>query len=565
MRCMRKGKTAVKFRTGLQLSAIFPIAFALAAILILKWQAAVSPESDVGDLAMMSMIGLIGVTMAAVIISYSRGIVARIAGLNEWAQTVLNGQLDARLALDASDDEVGRLSCALSRMLSDIRAAYASVQAEAEQHKKGMTASQLATKHLSDALVRMKSSQQDIVRQGRMNALQQVIRGITHDLSDAMTPILGVSEMILARPAELDDRNNAVELIRLMHNAAEQARRSLRSLAGFFQTAEEINGPTDVAHAIESAVKLTEPRWRQEASAEGGRIRVRTEIETTPPVTVDEHDLEDAIVHLIMNAVEAMPAGGILTVGCRTGRDTVTVEVKDTGKGMDAEVRARCLEPFFSTKKAVASGMGLTVVESVVRRHKGHLEIDSLPGRGTRVTMILPVWRGDNSGSKTGTQASQDIGQQRIIVVDDDPWPRRVLRETLDMNGHLVETAEDARECLEKMKTAKFDVAIVDRAMPIVGGDELAKLIKQQWPAMPVLMLSGFGGIMIAENETPPNVDFVLSKPTSGEDLQRGVATVVNLVKARAEQAGGSKKDISFSSSVPEGETVDGRKFKWLS
>jgi CheY-like chemotaxis protein len=164
------------------------------------------------------------------------------------------------------------------------------------------------------------------------------------------------------------------------------------------------------------------------------------------------------------------------------------------------------------------------MVHGIVRRHGGQLWIESAPGTGTKVRIELPL--GGAAGETGAQMAESEVPPLHILVVDDDPHVRAVTELLLVVDGHTVVTAAGGHEALERCRVDCFDVVITDRAMPGVNGDELARAVKRVAPATPVIMLTGFGDLMLATGSRPAGVDLILSKPASGARLRDAIATV---------------------------------------
>jgi CheY-like chemotaxis protein len=202
------------------------------------------------------------------------------------------------------------------------------------------------------------------------------------------------------------------------------------------------------------------------------------------------------------------------------------VQVADKGIGMTEEVRHQCLEPFFSTKGMRGTGLGLGMVHGIIRRHEGELTIESAPGEGTTVSLRIPLRRQDAVEVNAHLTAASP-GPLRVLVVDDDPLLRRVIKQYLSMDDHQVETASDGYEGLAKYQTGSYDIVLTDRAMAGMGGDELAARIRAITPHRPIAMLTGFGDLMIADGERPEGVDLVISKPVTLDGLRQAVAQLI--------------------------------------
>jgi CheY-like chemotaxis protein/anti-sigma regulatory factor (Ser/Thr protein kinase) len=253
-----------------------------------------------------------------------------------------------------------------------------------------------------------------------------------------------------------------------------------------------------------------------------------------------EGEIRDALTNLIFNAVDAMPEGGTLTLRSRAieskalGEDAQTfpqicIEVCDTGVGMDEETRRRCLEPFFTTKGERGTGLGLAMVYGMVQRHSAELEIDSEPGQGTTFRLIFPAYA--PAFTATVRIPTQLLAQRlRILLIDDDPLLIKSLQDTLAADGHVITAAHGGQAGIEAFSaaTAKggkgFDIVVTDLGMPYVDGRKVAAAIKAASARTPVIMLTGWGQRMVAENDIPAHVDRVLSKPPRLHELRTVLA-----------------------------------------
>jgi CheY-like chemotaxis protein len=233
------------------------------------------------------------------------------------------------------------------------------------------------------------------------------------------------------------------------------------------------------------------------------------------------------LVNLIFNALDAMPNGGDLTLTIERNANRngfVNLEVKDTGVGMTAEVRKRCLEPFFTTKGAAGTGLGLATTYGIVKRHHGEIQIESEPGHGTRVIVALPT-----VPTRRVSPMLKEVRPgpaMHILVIDDEEAVRHAIAEYLLVDGHDVDLADGPSVGLRKINDGKYDLIITDRAMPEMSGDQLAVKAKRMAPHVPILMLTGFGELMNAAGEQPDGVDAVVGKPITLDALRAAIALV---------------------------------------
>jgi len=381
------------------------------------------------------------------------------------------------------------------------------------------------------ALKELKQTQKQLVQQERLHALGQMASGIAHDFNNTLMAITGFTELLLTHPETLDNKPKVVSYLKTMATAAKDAASVVKRLNEFYRHREEgeVFPPVDVAKLLQQAVSLTQPKWKDQAQASGVSIDVQLDVAEVAPVAAHESELRECLINLIFNAVDALPRGGRVTVGCRMEGDAVVIEVADTGAGMSEEVRKRCFEPFFSTKGQRGTGLGLAMVFGIIQRHQGMVDVQSDLGRGTRFQIKLPALRriSDQCGD------TEILGRRarplNVLVVDDEPVVRQILSEYLNTDGHTVVTANDGLEALQRFAEQHFDLVLTDRSMPHMSGDHLADAIKQVDPGRPVVLLTGFGDMMKATGQKPKGVDVVMSKPVTLNGLRVSLSEAVEV------------------------------------
>ncbi|BCW93186.1 MAG: hypothetical protein KatS3mg007_1080 [Thermoanaerobaculum sp.] len=380
----------------------------------------------------------------------------------------------------------------------------------------------------------LQQTQAAMMQQGRLRALGQMASGIAHDINNALSPVSLYASVMLRDPTLPEKHRRAAEVIL---KAVESASETLRRLKSFYRTAPATSNlePLDLANLVTQVVELTKPKWSALPQQQGVVIDVVTEVEPNlPPFPAVENELRDALTNLILNAVDALPQGGTVTVrafshGAPKAGGYLMLEVKDNGVGMDEKTRSHALEPFFTTKES-GTGMGLATVYGVVQRHDGTVEIDSAPGQGTTVRLLLP-WR-ELGPDKAASVTPVTLPPLHILFVDDEPLIRESLRHALEQENHTVVACESGEKGLEAFQDAlrtnkKFDVVITDLGMPGMSGRQLAAHLKELSPTTPIILLSGWG--MTLQVETEPHVDAVLSKPPNLHVLKATMARLLNL------------------------------------
>jgi CheY-like chemotaxis protein len=298
--------------------------------------------------------------------------------------------------------------------------------------------------------------------------------------------------------------------------------------------------PVSLPEVIQHAIALTRSSWQDTAYRSGAVIDVRTELEADVPAVLGaESEIRDAVVNLILNAVDAMPRGGTLTLRTRRRRaaddqgELLALEVEDTGSGMSDETRRRCLEPFFSTKGKRGTGLGLAMAFGTMQRHGGELEIDSQLGRGTLVRLLF---RAPAAGPAAAAERSERRPSRRlqVLIVDDDPLVLRTLRELMVADGHLVTAADGGQAGINAFQAAlavgeRFDVVMTDLGMPYVDGRRVAAAIKSAAPEVPIILLTGWGQDAEVRGDASLRADRVIGKPPRLVQLRNALAELTDV------------------------------------
>ena len=272
-----------------------------------------------------------------------------------------------------------------------------------EEHRR----SEERERQLAESLARLHQAEDTLVQGERLRALGQMASGIVHDMKNALSPVIGFAEMLSLRGDQLTAAERADFAQRIL-KSGENTLDVLSRLQDFYRprSVDESLVPTDLSTEVAEVIKLTQPRWANERK-KGGRIACVAEPAPLPPVPVNPADLRSALTNLIFNAVDAMPAGGRITLRTRVDGPYAAIDVEDTGLGMSRETLARCLEPFFTTKGKEGSGLGIPMVYGFVTRHHGRLVIRSGPGRGTCVSLLLPI---------SGAEPEDQKGQPSVVM-----------------------------------------------------------------------------------------------------------------------------------------------------
>ncbi|HEU5169845.1 MAG TPA: PAS domain-containing protein [Gemmatimonadales bacterium] len=373
----------------------------------------------------------------------------------------------------------------------------------------------------------------------RTDAVGRVAGGITHDFNNLLMVILGLADILAGGFDPADPRRaDAIEI----RKAADRASGLARQLLTLGRPATI---PLQVLD-LNAVIRELDPLFRPLVPA-----NVRLRLDLAPDlggVAADRSQVEQVVVNLVLNARDAMPAGGELTIETREielaeGREgappgpDIMLAVHDTGQGIDEATRVRVFEPFFSTKSSSRNaGLGLATVHAIVTRAGGRVWVDSVPDQGSTFRVCLP--RAGEAPSAGSTLAGNQVarGSECVLVVEDEAAVRALACRTLAALGYAVLEAADGREALEVARRYEgaIDLVVTDVVMPELGGLELVEALGAERPEAAFLAMSGYlepgnAGGAIAEAGFP-----FLAKPFSPESLGEAVRLVLDRRPASA-------------------------------
>ncbi|MBV9998441.1 MAG: response regulator [Verrucomicrobia bacterium] len=441
------------------------------------------------------------------------GSVARLAGVAEdiTDRKAVNEQLELRVR--ERTEELAWANLALESEVSERRRAEIQLR-ESNQR-------------LQQALKELHDTQQHVIQQERLRALGRMASGVAHDFNNALIPILGYTELLLERPELLHDHEKTTQYLRVIRTASKDASTVVGRLREFYRPRGdgEVLEAVNLTEAVADAVSMTQPRWRDEALAQGRHIDVQVDLRPVPAVTCNGAEIREMVTNLVFNAVDALPNGGTIWIRSYPDQDRAILEVQDNGVGMPEEVRARCMEPFVTTKGERGTGLGLAMVYGTVQRHHGTIEVESQVGNGSLFRICLPFH--NPPPTEVRTRWHELKRQLRVLVIDDEEVARDIVSLFLRNDHHEVTLASSAAEGLRAIKEETFDLVITDHAMPGMTGEGFTAAARQAGVTIPILMLTGFGELMKAAGKVPPGVNKVVNKPVTIDALRSAVAEVV--------------------------------------
>jgi signal transduction histidine kinase/CheY-like chemotaxis protein len=363
----------------------------------------------------------------------------------------------------------------------------------------------------------------------RLDTIGRLAGGIAHDFNNLLTGINGYADLARSR---LDEGHSPREEIEEIRAGGERAAALTRQLLAFSRQQVLDNEVLDLNEVVRATEKLLERVIGEDVHVE--YIFGRDEV----IVSADRSQLEQVVVNLVLNASDAMPGGGGVTIGVDCVDDVdaehppdlapgsyALLSVTDRGKGMDAETAAQIFEPFYTTKSH-GTGLGLATVHGIVAQSGGTILVDSQPGRGTTFNIYLPLATAVAKArikAESPAPPRQGAGEH-VLVVEDDRQVRTIVRHMLLSRGYEVTTAADGSEAIAAAGGLdSFDLILSDLVMPDIGGRELVDKVRVLQPGAAVLYMSGYSDDAVRRRGVISGGAALLEKPFSVDDLARHV------------------------------------------
>jgi PAS domain S-box-containing protein len=377
----------------------------------------------------------------------------------------------------------------------------------------------------------------------KMEAIGRLAGGVAHDFNNLLTVILGFSDLLLNEPPAEPGQRESLEAIRA---AGERAAALTKQLLAFGRKALIEPRIIDLNHTVEQIEKLLRRLI-------GEDIELCLHLDRTlPPVTVDPGQIEQVLMNLVVNARDAMPQGGRLTIETQAVRELgephaphadvapgeyAQLTVSDTGEGMTAEMQLRIFDPFYTTKEAgKGTGLGLAVVHGIVKQNGGHIEVQSQLGEGTAFRVLLPAAQAGLPSPAVASEALPDErGTETILLVEDEDAVRTIARLALEARGYQVIAAASGHHALQLLADhhrltgmpLPLDLVVTDVVMPGQSGPQLVAALQASFPNLKVVYLSGYTDDAVVRHGLAHADAGFLSKPYTARSLAHKVREVL--------------------------------------
>jgi two-component system cell cycle sensor histidine kinase/response regulator CckA len=399
------------------------------------------------------------------------------------------------------------------------------------------------TRQLAEARARLEATRQErdalqeqLLRSQKLEAVGQLAGGVAHDFNNILGGILSNVHYLQTRGPGLE-AEPLEEVLSDIRTGVDRGARLCGNLLAFSRHLPSEVARVSVAEVVDTTVRLHRRTFDRS-------IRIETRVPAELHVQASRAEIEQVLMNLCLNARDAMPAGGELTISARAideGR-TVELEVRDTGHGMDATTRERAFEPFYTTSRpGEGSGLGLSVAYGIVRAHGGTLELDSAPDAGCRMRILLPSAPAAQGQAPAEASAPGDRPDGRglhVLLIDDEPLALRATSRFLKSVGFRVTAVPCGDDALARVRDreAAIDLVVLDMVMPGMDGEQTLRAMRGAGLTAPVLLVSGFDGGRRVERCLEDGAEGFLAKPVDPSTLVRELERLAGR-PARADSA----------------------------
>ena len=374
---------------------------------------------------------------------------------------------------------------------------------------------------LKSAYDELRETQSQLVQSAKLNALGEMAGGVAHDFNNILAVILGRTQLLMQGAADDESRRQ----LKVIEQAALDGAQTVRRVQEFTRVRHDERFDTlDVNQVLHGVLELTRLAWEAGAKRLGVAFQLDLDLRATATVAGNASELCEVFTNLVLNAVDAMPGDGTLTISSESDDDQVRVRIRDDGVGMDENTRGRIFDPFFTTKTVKGTGLGLSVAYGIVARHHGSIDVESAPGAGTTFTLVFPA--GAGAERKSAPAGEGPLPRLSVLVVDDEQPVLQVLADLLGAMGQEVRTALGGAAGLEAFRREPCDAVFTDLGMPDLNGWDLARAVRTLHPDVAVVLVTGWGFQLEEGVAHARGVDLIMPKPFSIEEVERALRQV---------------------------------------
>ena len=378
-------------------------------------------------------------------------------------------------------------------------------------------------------IMKRKKLEDALLQSEKLKSIGTITAGISHEFNNILAIISGNVQLMKRSYKDHGKLVNALDIImKATNDGAEISKKMYNFAKTEVDNTEYVTN--DLSDLIKQSIEFTMPRWKNMAQANGLNYHIDIDgIRGISEVRCNSTEIREAFVNIINNALDAMPAGGRISFSTWNKDGSVFASVSDNGKGMTDDVRKKVFDPFFTTRRPEGTGLGMSIVYSILSRHNGKIEVKSEIGKGSTFTLQLPiVTRADSTRAIPKTEQESKSNGLHILVVDDEESICDILEKFLSSNGHMVRTVDNGAEAIILAGVSNYDLVLCDMVMPDVFGYDVIKALNELEKRPKIGIITGWGEKLKPIEDENYKVDFILKKPFDFIEMTRLINNIFN-------------------------------------
>ena len=365
--------------------------------------------------------------------------------------------------------------------------------------------------------------QSRLIQNEKLRAMGEMAAGITHDINNILTPILGFVELLKDKIID----KQSLKLLSVIELCAFDGMNITKRVGRLTKKHNDNNDfeTFNIDSVISDAIDLTRSKWLTESIFKGIKINIIKSLKSNASIKGNITEIREVFINIITNAIDAMPKGGTIEAITKNKSNSVIIEIKDNGMGMNKEIQKRIIEPFFTTKGNNGSGLGLSISYNIISSHKGAIKIESKENVGTSFIIKLPICEQKIKSENLVSNIDIDF-EGNILVIDDQEQIRNVVSSMIKSISQCKIKTCAGEDLDSELRRRKYDIIVCDFTMPNINGLQVAKKVKELNKDTYFCLMTGWVGSF--EDKELNNVDFVLNKPINKESLKQLVFEYTN-------------------------------------
>ncbi|MBC8552220.1 MAG: response regulator, partial [Candidatus Brocadiales bacterium] len=383
----------------------------------------------------------------------------------------------------------------------------------------------LDMEHLLAILVQImkrKKLEEALLQSEKLKSIGTITAGISHEFNNILAIISGNVQLL---EQTYKDHKELSDALRMIKEATNDGAEISNKMLEFTKTEVDTTkyAINDLSDLIQQSIKFTMPRWRNMAQTNGINYHIDIEgIKEISKVCCNSSEIREVFINIIHNSIDAMPDGGTISFSTCNKDGAVFVSISDTGKGMTEDVKKKVFDPFFTTRRPEGTGLGMSIVYSILSRHNGKIEVESAIGKGSTFTLQLPIaTSADITREISETKEESKSNGLHILVVDDEESICDILEKFISSKGHMVRTADNGAEAIILAENCSYDLVLCDIVMPDIFGYDVIKALNALERRPKIGIITGWGEQLKPMEDDAYKVDFMLKKPFDFSEMTR--------------------------------------------